>query len=50
MSRLRRRLIKIAINARTSRALFREDHVKQLDIPEFIDLYNYFINNVDVAD
>ena len=50
ISRLRRRSIKIATNARTSRASFGEDHVKQLDIPEFINLYNHFINSVDVAD
>lgn len=48
--RLRRRPIKIAINARTLKALFLEKDVKELDIPEFINLYNYFINNVDVID
>ena len=25
-------------------------NVKELDIPEFIDLYNHFMNGVDVAD
>ena len=50
VTRLRRRLIKIAINARTSRALFLEKNVKELNIPEFINLYNYFMNNIDVAD
>ena len=50
ISRLRRRPIKTAINTRILRALFRESHVKQLNIPEFINLYNHFINNVNVVD
>ena len=49
VTRLRRRPIKIAINARTLRALFLGKNVKELNIPEFINLYNYFINGVDVA-
>ena len=50
ISRLRRRPTKTATNARTSRAPFGENNVKQLDIPEFIDTYNHFMNGVDVAD
>ena len=50
ISRLRRRPTKTATNARTSRAPFGENNVKQLHIPEFIDTYNHFMNGVDVAD
>ena len=50
ISRLQRRPIKIATNTRTLRALFKESYVKQLNIPEFIDLYNYFINNINIID
>ena len=49
-SRLRRRPTKTATNARTSRALFQGSETKELDIPEFIDTYNHFMNGVDVAD
>ena len=48
--RLRYRSIKTAINVRTLRILFLEKDVKELDIFEFINLYNYFINSVDVID
>ena len=48
--RLRRRPAKTATNSRTSRAVFGEEAVKLLSIPEFIDSYNHFINGVDVAD
>ena len=50
VTRLRRRPTKTATNARTSRAPFQGNDVKELDIPEFIDLYNHFMNGVDVAD
>ena len=50
ISRLRRRSTKIVINIRTSRAPFRESYVEQLNISEFINLYNYFMNNMNVAD
>ena len=48
--RLRRRLGKTATNARISHAVFREMTTKQLDIPRFIDIYNYYMNEVDNAD
>ena len=50
VTRLRRRPAKIAINTRTLRALFLGKDVKVLNIPEFINLYNYFINGVDIVD
>ena len=50
VTRLRRRPTKTATNARTSRAPFQGKDVKELDIPEFIDLHNLFMNGVDVAD
>ena len=50
VKRLRRRLAKIAINARTSRAIFKEITTKELDISAFINIYNHYINKVDNAD
>ena len=50
VKRLRRRLAKTAINARTSRAMFGEMTTKELDIPEFINMYNHYMNGVDSAD
>ena len=47
VKRLRRRLAKIVTNARTFRAMFGEITIKELDIPEFINMYNYYINEVD---
>ena len=49
VKRLRRRPSKIAINTRTSRAIFEEQVRKELSIPEFINIYNYYINRVDNA-
>lgn len=48
--RPRRRPPKTATNARISRAVFRDKAVKELLIPEFIDIYNYFINGVNLVD
>lgn len=50
VSRLRRRPATTATNARTSRAVFGDKATKELEIPEFIDMYNHFMNGVDVAD
>ena len=51
VKRLRRRPAKIAINARTSRAIFSDNEArKELAIPEFIDQYNHYINGVDNTD
>ena len=50
ISRLRRRPAKIAINTRTSRAPFGEINIKVIDIPVFIDMYNYYMNGVNNAD
>lgn len=50
VKRLRRRLAKAATNARTSRAMFGEMTTKELDSPDFIDMYNYYMNGVDNAD
>ena len=50
VKRLRRRPAKTATNARTSRAIFGEMTTKELDIPEFIDMYNHYMNGVDNAD
>ncbi len=50
MKRLRRRLAEAATNARASRAMFGEMTTKELDIPEFIGIYNHYMNGVDNAD
>ena len=50
IKRLRRRPAKIATNARTSRAIFSDEARKELPIPEFINIYNYFINGVNNVD
>ena len=47
---LRYRLVKIATNVRTSRAIFKELATKELAISTFINIYNYYINGVDNAD
>ena len=47
---LRRRPAKTSTNARTSRAPFGDLTIKKLPIPDFIDLYNHFMNDVDVTD
>ena len=47
VKRLRRRLAKIAINTYTSKAIFKEITIKELDIPVFINIYNYYMNKVD---
>ena len=48
--RPRRRPPKTATNARTSRKPFGDKAVKELSIPQFINMYNDFMNGVDVAD
>lgn len=40
---------KTAINAQTSWVLFGDSAVKELLIPAFIDIYNHFMNGVDLA-
>ena len=50
VERLRRRPGKTATNARTSREIFGEASTKKLSIPLFIDMYNYCMNGVDIAD
>ncbi len=47
INRLRYRLGKIAINIYISRAIFREIIIKDLNILEFINIYNYYINGVN---
>ena len=46
----RRRPAKTATNARISRIVFGDAVVKDLPIPNYIDMYNHFMNGVDVAD
>lgn len=41
---------KTSTNARTSRGVFGYVTVKELPFPQFIDMYNYFMNGVDLAD
>ena len=48
--RQRRRPARTATNARTSRMVFGDAVVKDLAIPNYIDMYNHFMNGVDLAD
>ena len=48
--RQRRRPAKTSTNARTSRMVFGDAVVKDLAIPDYIDMYNHFMNGVDIAD
>ena len=50
VDRNRRRSAKTATNAKTSWAVFGDQPVKKLPIPRPIDLYNHYMNGVDVAD
>ena len=50
VKRLRRRSAKIVTNTRTSRAIFKEITIKELDIPVFINIYNRYMNEMDNAD
>ena len=47
IKRLRRRPAKIVINTHTSHAIFGEMARKKLSILEFINKYNYYINEVN---
>jgi hypothetical protein len=49
ITRNRKRLKKISINSSIAREVFDGQHRKQLEIPLFIDYYNYYINSVDIA-
>ena len=46
----RRRPAETSTNAKTSRAPFGDQAVKDMPIPEFIDMYNHHMNGVDQAD
>jgi hypothetical protein len=49
ITRDRKRLKKTFINSSIAREVFDGQHRKQLEIPLFIDCYNYYMNSVDVA-
>jgi hypothetical protein len=49
ITRDRKRPKKISINSFIAREVFDRQHRKQLEIPLFIDCYNYYMNSVDVA-
>lgn len=50
MKRLRRRPLKIIINTRTFKVTFENQVRKKLSILEFINIYNYYINEIDNVD
>lgn len=50
VKKMRKRPAKSSANAATSRAPFGPSTIKELPIPEFIDIYNHFMNGVDIAD
>ena len=45
----RKRLTKTLTNARIARKAFSSKHIKKLEIPLFIDDYNYYIRGVNLA-
>ena len=50
VNRLRRRSAKTVINIRTFRTMFEDQTRKELPILEFINMYNYYINEMNNAD
>ena len=50
ITRKRKRFSKTFTNAKTFRVVFGSFAVKELALFEFIDIYNHFMNGVDVAD
>ena len=49
ITRQRKRLAKTSISARIIRLVFGDNLIKKLEIPIFIDDYNYNIGGVDIA-
>jgi hypothetical protein len=49
ITRNRKRPKKTSTNSSIAREVFNGQHRKQLEIPLFIDYYNYYMNSVDVA-
>jgi hypothetical protein len=49
ITRDRKRSKKISTNSSIAREVFDGQHRKQLEIPLFIDRYNYHMNSVDIA-
>ena len=49
ITRNRKRRKKTFINSTIIREVFDRQYRKELEIPTFIDYYNYYINSVDVA-
>ena len=45
----RKRLAKTLTNARIARKAFSSEYTKKLEIPLFINDYNYYIRGVDLA-
>ena len=49
ITRNRKRPKKTSTNSTIAREVFNGQYRKELEIPLFIDLYNYYINSVDVT-
>jgi hypothetical protein len=49
ITRNRKRPKKISTNSSIAREVFDRQYRKQLEIPLFIDCYNYHMNSVDIA-
>ena len=49
ITRNRKRPKKTSTNSTIAREVFDGQHRKELEIPLFIDCYNYYINSVNVA-
>jgi hypothetical protein len=49
ITRDRKRPKKTSTNSSITREVFNRQHRKQLEIPLFIDYYNYYINSIDIT-
>jgi hypothetical protein len=48
--RLRKRLKETSFKAKTSRVPFKEEAIKELNIPVITDVYNYYMGAIDEFD
>jgi hypothetical protein len=48
IEKIRKRPTKTLINTRIIRKVFSDKHIKKLEIPQFIDDYNYYIGGINL--
>jgi hypothetical protein len=49
IEKIRKRPAKTSINARIIRKVFSDEHIKKLEIPQFINDYNYYMGGVNLT-